>query len=61
MKQFVVSIIFSQYKCKSINITKSFGVSGDNSDDYDDDDDADVTVNEHRKRRSILCRKSMTL
>ena len=34
----VVSIFF-QYKCKSINIAKRFGVSGDDPDDDDDNDD----------------------
>ena len=54
---------FPQYKSKSINIAKRFGVSGDDPDDDNDDDDADVdvAVNEHRKRRCIVRRKRTNL
>ena len=54
---------FVQYKSKSINIAKTFGVSGDDPNSGNDDDNSDVNVapNEHQKSRSILHRKSKNL
>ena len=36
-----------QYKSKSINIAKMFGVSGDDPDNNDDYVGVDVAINEH--------------
>ena len=58
---FVVSFLIFQYKIKSINITKRFGVSGDDPENDNDNANANVAVNEHSKSRSIVYKKSTNL
>ena len=43
------------------NIPKRFGVSGDDPDNDNGDANFNVSVNEHRKRRHIVRRKSTDL
>ena len=61
LNHFVVSILIFQYKSKSINLAKRFGVSGDDPDDNDDDANVNVAVDDHRKIWRIISSKSTNL
>ena len=54
-------MLIFQYKNKSINIAKRFGVSGDDPDDENEDANIDVAVNDHWKSWRIVRRKSTNI